>query len=112
MTSTASAQSANCSASTAGESQLNETGFTASSPTPSTATGAQDPITNDINGNDAAGRFTTGAAEASGDTYVVDLGSSQTFNEIEMADPDYTSDYAYGYEVEVSTNGTTWTTSC
>ncbi len=38
--------------------------------------------------------------------FQVNLGSSQTFNQIEMNSGTSTGDYARGYNVEVSTNGT------
>lgn len=66
----------NCSASTAGESPLAESGFTASSPVPASSTGIQNPITNAVNGNTNAGRFTTQAAQAAGDKYIVNMGSA------------------------------------
>ena len=36
------------------------------------------------------------------------MGSAQTFNEIRMAAPDDPTDYASGYRVEVSPNGSAW----
>ena len=78
----------NCSGSTSGESPLAESGFTASSPVPASSTGIQNPITNAVNGNTSAGRFTTQAAQAAGDEYIVNMGSAETFNEIQMAAPD------------------------
>jgi len=108
-TTTTAASGANCSASTTNESQLTESGFTATAPVPSSSSAAQAPITNAVNGNANAGRFTSGAPEASGDDYVVNMGSAQTFNEIQMAEPDYATDYAFGYNVEVSSNGSSWT---
>ena len=38
------------------------------------------------------------------------MGSARTFNEIEMASPGSPTDYAAGYQVQVSSNGSTWTT--
>jgi Carbohydrate binding module (family 6)/F5/8 type C domain len=76
---------------------------------PATSTGARSPITNAVNGNTNAGRFTTQAAQAAGDEYVVNMGSARTFNEIQMAAPDDPTDYASGYSVEVSPNAATWT---
>jgi hypothetical protein len=98
----------NCSGSTSGESPLTETGFTASSPVPTSSTGGQDPITNAANGDTSAGRFTTQAAQAAGDEYIVNMGSAKTFNEIQMAAPDDPTDYASSYSVEVSPNGSAW----
>jgi beta-glucosidase len=97
-----------CSASTSGERPLAESGFTATSPVPASSTGIQNPITNAVNGNTGAGRFTTQAAQAAGDEYVVNMGSAQTFNEIQMAAPDDPTDYASSYSVEVSPNGSAW----
>ena len=70
--------------------------------------GSQNPITNAVNGNTSAGRFTTQAAQAAGDEYIVNMGSAKTFNEIEMAAPDDPTDYASSYSVEVSPNGSAW----
>lgn len=84
-TSPAAAQSS-CTASTAGEAQLNESGFTATSPVPSTSSGAQNAITNAVNHTNP-NRFTSGADQASGDTFEVNMGSAQSFNEIEMTAP-------------------------
>jgi hypothetical protein len=98
----------NCSGSTSGESPLTESAFTASSPVPASSTGIQNPITNAVNGNTSAGRFTTQAAQAAGDEYIVNMGSPDTFNEIQMAVPDSPTDYASSYSVEVSPNGSSW----
>src|ERR1700677_3930036 len=38
------------------------------------------------------------------------MGSAQPVNEIEMTAPDYAGDYAVAYNVEVSSNDSTWTT--
>jgi hypothetical protein len=97
-----------CSASTAGETQLNENGFTALA-TPSGTDLPQNAITNVINGNLNAGRFSTDTYQAVGDVYEVNMGSAQTFNEIEMAVPGSPTDYAPGYEINVF-NGTSWVT--
>jgi len=77
---------------------------------PSRARGAQGPITNAVNGNIRARRFTTGADQAVGDKYVVNMGKAESFNEIEMAVPDYSADYAHGYDIEVSFNGYSYAT--
>jgi hypothetical protein len=101
---------ANCSASTAGEAVYNGSTFTASAPVPTSSTGAQNPVTNAVAGNASAGRFTTGAPQAAGDEYIVNMDLPQTFNEIQMAVPDSGTDYARAYKVEVSSNGSSWTT--
>jgi hypothetical protein len=107
-TSEASAQSYNCAASTSGYTQLAESSFTASSNV-SGASGVQTPITQAVSGVDSS-RFTSATDEASGMTYEVNIGSAQTTGEIEMYSPDYATDYAVAYNVNVSSNGTSWTT--
>ncbi len=106
-TTTTAASGYNCAASTAGYTQLAESSFKAST-TISSATGVQVPITQAVSGVDSS-RFTSGAAQAAGMNYTVNMGSAQTVGEIEMYAPDYSADSAAGYDVEVSSNGTTWT---
>jgi hypothetical protein len=100
------ASGANCGASTSGESRLAEAAFVA---TATPGSGAQNPVTNAVVGNTHSGRFTTGADQAPADDYIVDMGSTVKFNEIEMAVPDYANDYAHGYDVAVSSDGSNWT---
>jgi hypothetical protein len=78
-----------------GETALSETGWVASSNTSS----AGDPPSNAIDGN-LSTRFSSDAYQ----------GSSQTFNQIEMNTPNSSGDYAVGYNVEVSGDGTNFTT--
>ncbi len=99
-----------CGASGTDESELSETGFTASTNAPSSATDApQNAITNAINGTSLT-RFSSDEDQAAGLTYEVNMGSPRTFNEVEMASPGSPTDYATGYQVQVSSNGSTWTT--
>jgi hypothetical protein len=98
----ASSASANCSASLTGT-QLRRTGWTASTNT----TG--DPAAQAIDGN-LATRFSSGIAQAPGQDLVISLGSAQAFSELDMEVPDSASDYARGYQVQVSADGTSWTT--
>jgi F5/8 type C domain len=91
-------------AAAATETALAETGWSASSSTASTA----DPPANAIDGN-LSTRFSTDAYQATGQWFQVNLGSSQTFNQIEMNSGGSSGDYAAGYNVEVSTNGTSFT---
>ena len=49
-------------------------------------------------------------AQASGMWWQVNLGSAQSFDQIEMDSGGYAGDYAHGYEVEVSSDGTNFTT--
>jgi beta-glucosidase len=97
-----------CGASGTGESQLNESGFTASFNSV-TAAPAQNAITNAVNDTSVT-YFESRHSQAAGQTYAVNMGSAQTFNEIEMASPEVTQDYAGPYEVQVSSNGSSWTT--
>jgi len=61
-----------------------------------------------VNGTDST-RFSTDETQFASLHYEVNLGSAQTFNELQMAVPGSPTDYARGYTVEVSPNGTTWT---
>jgi beta-glucosidase len=99
-----------CGASGTGESELSESGFTASTSAPSDTTDtAQNAITNAVNDTSVT-RFSSDEDQATGLTYEVNMGSAKTFNEIEMASPGSPTDYATGYEIQVSSNGSTWTT--
>jgi beta-glucosidase len=108
-TTTTTAGSVNCSASTSGQTQVNESAYTASVSDMSGATGVQTPITQAVSHTDSS-RFTSGAESAAGMTYEVNMGSAQTVDEIDMYVPDYAGDYPRGYNVEVSANGSSWTT--
>src|SRR5580658_1593292 len=99
-----------CGASGTGESELSESGFAASTSAPSSATDApQNAITNAVNGASVT-RFSSDEDQATGLTYEVNMGSARTFHEIEMSAPGSPTDYATGYQVQVSSNGSTWTT--
>jgi hypothetical protein len=89
----------------AAETQLSESGWVASS---NTSSAAADAPAHAIDGNTAT-RFSSDAYQAPGQWFQVDLGSSQTFNPIEMNSGGYGGDYARGYNVEVSTNGAAFT---
>jgi len=97
----ASTASANCSASLTGT-QLSRTAWTASTNT------SGDPAANAIDGN-LATRFSTGAAQVPGQDLVINMGSAQTFAELDLEVPDSAGDYARGYQVEVSPDGVNWT---
>ncbi|HET9058436.1 MAG TPA: discoidin domain-containing protein, partial [Acidimicrobiales bacterium] len=106
----ASAASANCTASSP-TGQLNESGFTGSTNAPSSTTdAAQNAITNVVNNTPTGNRFSSDEAQASGLYFQVNMGSAQSFNEIQMAAVDYGGDYARGFNVNVSSNGSSWTT--
>ncbi|TJY38259.1 fibronectin type III domain-containing protein [Cohnella pontilimi] len=80
---------------------LDRTGWTAStSPVNSTPANMLDGITST--------RWTTGTAMVSGQYVVVDMKASKTFNKIVMDSTGSNNDYARGYEVYVSGDGTNW----
>jgi hypothetical protein len=85
---------------------LSRTGWVASSNAPSGSSGAP---ANALDGN-LTTRFTTGEDQKPGLYFEVDLGTAGTFDEVVMDVPNSAHDYARGYEIEVSTNGTSWTT--
>ncbi|HWG25015.1 discoidin domain-containing protein [Actinospica sp.] len=92
-------------ASAATQTQLSETGWTASS---NTNSAAGDAPQNAISASGA--RFSSDAAQASGMWWQVNMGSAQSFDQIEMDSGGYPGDYARGYEVEISSDGTNFTT--
>ncbi|WP_182453501.1 discoidin domain-containing protein [Streptacidiphilus sp. P02-A3a] len=87
------------------ETALSETGWSATASTNS----AGDPPSNAIDGN-LATRYSSDAYQAAGMWFQVNLGSAQSFNQIELNSPNSAGDYAVGYNVEVSTDGTNFTT--
>ena len=92
--------------SAATETPLSQTGWVA---TANTNSSAGDAPQNAISG-DTGARFSSDAAQASGMYWQVNMGSAQTFNQIEMDSGGYSTDYASAYNVEVSANGTSFTT--
>jgi hypothetical protein len=56
-------------------------------------------------------RWTTGAPALSGQWFKIDLGSTQTFSRIVLDDTGDGSDYPPGYDVYVSSDGSSWGTS-
>jgi endoglucanase Acf2 len=108
-----SAASGTATATTQGvETPLDETGFVATSNAPYGGDSPQNAIANAVSGNATAPtRFSTGEFQASGLYYQVDMGTTRTFNDVRMtASGAWGGDYAPGYQVQVSTNGTSWTT--
>jgi F5/8 type C domain len=93
-------------AASASETALSETGWVASSNTNSSSADAPQ---NAISG-DTGARFSSDAAQAAGMWWQANMGSAQTFNQVEMDSGGYATDYALGYNIEVSSNGSTWTT--
>jgi hypothetical protein len=86
-----------------GEVEYARTGWSASA----SSTEGGGSTANAIDGNYAT-RWSNGAAQANGQYYQVDLGSSQWFNHIIMDSGTNTNDYARGYIVQISNDGTTW----
>jgi Malectin domain/F5/8 type C domain len=86
-------------------SALSETGWTASS---NTSYSSGDAPQNAISG-DTGARFSSDANLAYGMYWQVNMGSAQSFDEIELDSGGFNADYARDYEVEVSSNGTTFT---
>jgi hypothetical protein len=75
-------------------------------PTASVSNSGQPP-TNALDG-DSKTRWSTGQAHANGQWFQVDLGSAQTFYQIDMDSGISAGDYAHGYQVQVSNDGTNW----
>lgn len=65
---------------------------------------------NALDGN-ASTRWTTGTGQASGQWYQIDLGQTQTFNRLLLDAATSSGGYPRGYEVQVSANGSSWTTA-
>jgi len=84
---------------------LPRTGWTVTA-SPSSTTDVPDRM---IDG-DTGTRWSSGAAMASGNTVTVDLGAARRFSRVVMDSADSANDYARGYQLAVSADGTTWTT--
>ncbi|MHA6757777.1 discoidin domain-containing protein [Streptacidiphilus sp. PAMC 29251] len=83
---------------------LPRTGWTASA----SSSAAADPASNSIDGN-AGTRWSTGAAQVSGQYFQLDLGSAKTFNQLVLdTGSASTGDYPRGYTVQTSSDGVTW----
>jgi hypothetical protein len=95
--------SANCSAQLTSP-PLVRTGWSASTNSKSSSTDAP---ANALDGN-LATRFSTDEDQAPNLYFEVDMGSAQTFNELDMTVPNSANDYARGYDVEVW-DGSGWT---
>ncbi|HTW09838.1 MAG TPA: discoidin domain-containing protein [Acidimicrobiales bacterium] len=88
------------------ESALSRTSWVAST---NTSPGSGDAPANALDGNPNT-RFSTDADQAVGQDFEVNMGTPETFNELQMDVPNSPTDYAPGYKVEVSNDGSTWTT--
>lgn len=88
-----------------GEAALTRAAWTATASTSGTGTtpaGALDGST--------ATRWTTGATQAPGQWFQVDMGQAQTFDQVVLDAGSPTGDYPRGYQVQVSSDATDWTT--
>jgi len=84
---------------------LSESGWTASSNTNSSP---GDLPQHALSGGPGV-RFSSGADQAPGMWWQVNLGAAQTFNQIDMDSGGYSGDYARGYDIEVSNDGVKFT---
>jgi len=99
-----SASSNQASATTSGSGALSRTGWVA---TASNGT-ASAPLALD---NNTATRYTSGAGMTNGMSFTVDMTAAQTFNQITMNSAGFANDYARGYQVFVSSDGTNFGTA-
>ncbi|GIH20397.1 beta-glucosidase [Rugosimonospora africana] len=89
-----------------GQTVLSRTGWTATASVTSTT----DTPARMLDG-DTTTRWSTGVPMANGQTITIDMGTAHTIDQITMDSAGSTNDYAHGYQVSLSTNGTTWTTA-
>jgi hypothetical protein len=87
----------------AGETALSRAGWTATA----VPTSAGDVPANALDGNTGS-RWSTGQDMANGNYYLLDMQSAHTFNELTMDSTGSANDYARGYQVFVSNDGTTF----
>ena len=102
---TTAASSYNCAASVDGTA-LDRSGWTGSTNAHPPKSDAPAKAFDDNEGT----RFSTGEYQSAGLYFRVDLGASETFNELSMSVPGSPTDYARAFVVEVSGNGTSWST--
>src|SRR5487761_1030972 len=102
---TAAAATGHCSAPVSGTA-LNRSAWTAST---NTAAAGGDVAPNAIDGN-LTTRFSSDAFQASGQYWQANMGSPQSFDELQMQVPNSPGDWAKSYNVEVSSDGTNWAT--
>jgi endoglucanase Acf2/fibronectin type 3 domain-containing protein len=88
---------------TAGVTPLSQAGWTASA----SSTAGGDSAANPIDGKPGT-RWSSGTAQTAGQWFQLDLGSAQTFDRITLDPGRSVHDFARGYEVLVSNNGTDW----
>ena len=98
-------ESANSSQVNAIPGTLNRTGWVASS-----STSGSDSPANALDGN-LNTRWSTGASQANGQWFQVDMGSANVFSKIVLNAVNSPSDYPRGYQVFVSNDGINWGSS-
>ncbi|OPH56935.1 hypothetical protein BC351_26335 [Paenibacillus ferrarius] len=86
---------------TASSTALDRTGWTATTSPVNSTPG------NMLDGN-MSSRWTTGADMVPGQYFIVDMNSSKTFNKLTIDCTGNNNDYARGYQVFVSSDGTNW----
>ncbi|MFC5401450.1 discoidin domain-containing protein [Cohnella soli] len=85
---------------------IDQTGWTATA----SSSGAGNPASNALDWN-ASTRWSTGAVQASGQWFQVNMGSKKVIDQISIeTDATNTGDYPIGYQVQLSNDGSTWTT--
>ncbi|HLG77828.1 MAG TPA: discoidin domain-containing protein, partial [Ktedonobacteraceae bacterium] len=57
---------------------------------------------------DPGTRWSTGASQTNGQWFQIDLGSTQSFNKIVLDATNSSNDYPASYEVDVSNDGSNW----
>jgi len=87
-------------------SALPRTGWVASA----SASAGGNPPSNALDGQSST-RWSTGAPQASGQWFEVDMLATQSFSEITLDAAGSTNDYPRGYQVYVSSDGSTWGTA-
>jgi hypothetical protein len=87
----------------AGETALSRAGWTATA----VPTSAGDVPANALDGNTGS-RWSSGQDMANGNYYLLDMQAAHTFNELTMDSTGSANDYARGYQVFVSNDGTTF----
>ncbi len=87
-----------------GEAALDRSGWTA---TASSTQGGSSPA-NALDGNSST-RWSSGQAQASGQWFKLDMGSSKAFDEISLDAGSSTGDYPSNFKIEVSNDNANWT---
>jgi O-glycosyl hydrolase len=86
------------------ETNLNRSGWTASA----SSTSPYGDVPSKAIDGDLGTRWSSGHGQASGDWFQVDMGSPQTFSGLLIDSASSSGDFAHGYQVYVSNDGTNW----